>query len=150
MWAKKENKMHELICLRMKRDLVAKDNLCKSVAKKTLTLLCPICISFMFDFVMSWAWRALIVDNWYHFNINLTFFFCTYNEAIVLKTVCSTDMLSDMQLFSRGWEFSSQSVPWKEVEVRMYALSMVSLYHLVKIANYCHKMQITFESHGWY
>ena len=60
----------------------------------------------------------------------------------MLKTVCSTDMLSDMQLFSRGWEFSSQSVPWKEVEVRMYALSMVSLYHLVKIANYCHKMQI--------
>ncbi|XP_039825064.1 importin-13-like isoform X4 [Panicum virgatum] len=30
------------------------------------------------------------------------------------------------KLFSRGWEFSSQSVPWKEVEVRMYALSMVA------------------------
>jgi len=35
-------------------------------------------------------------------------------------------MLSGMQLFSRGWDFSSQSVPWKEVEVRMYALSMVA------------------------
>ncbi|KAF8650838.1 hypothetical protein HU200_063746 [Digitaria exilis] len=31
------------------------------------------------------------------------------------------------KLFSHGWDFSSQSVPWKEVEVRMYALSMVSL-----------------------
>ncbi|KAG2562521.1 hypothetical protein PVAP13_8KG282700 [Panicum virgatum] len=30
------------------------------------------------------------------------------------------------KLFSRGWDFSSQSVPWKEVEVRMYALSMVA------------------------
>uniref|UniRef100_K3ZH68 Exportin-1/Importin-beta-like domain-containing protein n=1 Tax=Setaria italica TaxID=4555 RepID=K3ZH68_SETIT len=29
------------------------------------------------------------------------------------------------KLFSHGWDFSSQSVPWKEVEVRMYALSMV-------------------------
>jgi hypothetical protein len=66
----------------------------------------------------------------------------------VLKTMCSTCMLYYIQLFSRGWDFSSQSVPWKEVEVKMYALSMVSLYDLVKIANYCHKMQITFESHG--
>ncbi|KAF8775876.1 hypothetical protein HU200_004124 [Digitaria exilis] len=30
------------------------------------------------------------------------------------------------KLFSHGWDFSSQSVPWKEVEVRMYALSMVA------------------------
>ncbi|TVU23300.1 hypothetical protein EJB05_25656, partial [Eragrostis curvula] len=30
------------------------------------------------------------------------------------------------KLFSRGWDFSSQSVPWKAVEVRMYALSMVA------------------------
>ncbi|KAK3120355.1 hypothetical protein QOZ80_9AG0686260 [Eleusine coracana subsp. coracana] len=30
------------------------------------------------------------------------------------------------KLFSGGWGLSSQSVPWKEVEVRMYALSMVA------------------------
>ncbi|KAJ1275764.1 hypothetical protein BS78_05G161400 [Paspalum vaginatum] len=30
------------------------------------------------------------------------------------------------KLFFGGWDFSNQSVPWKEVEVRMYALSMVA------------------------
>ncbi|CAD6256823.1 unnamed protein product [Miscanthus lutarioriparius] len=30
------------------------------------------------------------------------------------------------KLFSGGWDFSSQTIPWKEVEVRMYALSMVA------------------------
>ncbi|KAM0913940.1 hypothetical protein ACQ4PT_011836 [Festuca glaucescens] len=30
------------------------------------------------------------------------------------------------KLFSGGWGFVSQSIPWKEVEVRMYALSMVA------------------------
>ncbi|KAL6842920.1 hypothetical protein ACP4OV_027233 [Aristida adscensionis] len=30
------------------------------------------------------------------------------------------------KLFSGGWGLSSQSIPWKEVEVRMYALSMVA------------------------
>ncbi|AQK57548.1 ARM repeat superfamily protein [Zea mays] len=30
------------------------------------------------------------------------------------------------RLFSGGWDFSSQTIPWKEVEVRMYALSMVA------------------------
>ncbi|XP_062197197.1 transportin MOS14 isoform X2 [Phragmites australis] len=30
------------------------------------------------------------------------------------------------KLFSGGWGFSGQSVPWKEVEVRMYALSLVA------------------------
>uniref|UniRef100_A0A0E0BJZ3 Exportin-1/Importin-beta-like domain-containing protein n=1 Tax=Oryza glumipatula TaxID=40148 RepID=A0A0E0BJZ3_9ORYZ len=29
------------------------------------------------------------------------------------------------KLFSGGWGLASQSIPWKEVEVRMYALSMV-------------------------
>jgi hypothetical protein len=35
MWVKREKKLHDLIFLRMKRDLVAKDNLFRSVAKKT-------------------------------------------------------------------------------------------------------------------
>lgn len=30
------------------------------------------------------------------------------------------------KLFSGGWGLASQSIPWKEVEVRMYALSMVA------------------------
>lgn len=36
-----------------------------------------------------------------------------------------------MQLFSGGWGLASQSIPWKEVEVQMYALSMVSASYLL-------------------
>jgi transportin-3 len=35
------------------------------------------------------------------------------------------------KLFSGGWGLASQSIPWKEVEVRMYALSMVSASYLL-------------------
>jgi hypothetical protein len=63
------------------------------------------------------------------------------NKVIIPKTLCSTYILICMQLFSGGWDFSSQTIPWKEVEVRMYALSMVRVScHLVKNSNCCHKM----------
>lgn len=144
MWTKKE-KLHELICSRIKRDSVAKYIIFWSVAKKT-DIFVVIMYLFMFYFVISWA-RSTdhIVHNLTILNLSRWQIFGHFSYAHLMRLfclkLCSTCILFYIQLFSHGWDFSSHSVPWREVEVRMYALSMVSLSsHFVKIANYCRKI----------
>jgi hypothetical protein len=78
-------------------------------------------------------------------------FICSFIEVIMLKTPPSCGSFY-MQLFSSGWGFSSQSVSWKDVEVRMYALSRVSISYLLVIfyiCNYCRKIWINIWCYDW-
>ncbi|KAM0866944.1 hypothetical protein ACQ4PT_042316 [Festuca glaucescens] len=77
--------------------------------------------------------RAQIIDTDEHVTDGV----CLLPDGLAQFRLNLEELLVDMclllgapayinKLFSGGWGFVSQSIPWKEVEVRMYALTMVA------------------------